>query len=117
MCLMGNMEMLCVQCRGIRPHLVPRGMSHGISRVAVGTWGIFSRYGRYGHSKLVFVQRRQDSCLVMRNTSGISSRLGRARRTLLEVRRETKCPFLVATVILEFLSIFKNSQESSPLKH
>ena len=99
--------------QGIRPHLVPRGKSHGISRVAVGTWGIFSRYGRYGHSKLVFVQRRQDSCLVMRNTSGISSRLGRAIRMLLKVRQETQCPFLVATVILVFLSIFNKSHPSS----
>ena len=28
---------------------------------------------------------------------------------LLEVRRETKSPFLVGTVIFEFLSIFKKS--------
>ena len=27
--------------RGLVPHLPPRGMSHGISRVAAGTWGIF----------------------------------------------------------------------------
>ena len=117
MCLMGNMEMLCVQCRGIRPHLAARGKTHGFLQVAAGTRGIFWSSGADGHSKLVFLQRSQDSCLVTRDTSGISSRLGRARRTLLEVRRETKCPFLVATVILEFLSIFKNSQESSPLKH
>ena len=32
---------------------------------------------------------------------------------LLEVRQETKVPFLVATVILEFLSIFKKSQALS----
>ena len=33
---------------------------------------------------------------------------------LLEVRQETEVHFLVGTVILEFLSIFKNSQASSP---
>ena len=33
---------------------------------------------------------------------------------LLEVRQETKAHFLVGTVILGFLSIFKKSQESSP---
>ena len=54
------------------------------------------------HSKLVFVQRRQDSCLVMRDTSGISSMFGRAIRTLLEVRWETQVPFLVAKVIMGF---------------
>ena len=32
------------------------GKSHVFSRVAVGTWGTFSRYGRDGHSKLRFVQ-------------------------------------------------------------
>ena len=35
---------------------------------------------------------------------------------LLEVRRETKSPFLVDTVILEFLSIFKKSQALSPFE-
>ena len=64
-------ELLCTQCRGIGPHLSARGKSHGFSRVAVGTWGIFSSYGGDGHSKLVFVQRRQDSCLVTIATSGI----------------------------------------------
>ena len=33
---------------------------------------------------------------------------------LLEVRQETEVHFLVATVILGFLSIFKKSQASSP---
>ena len=61
----------------------------------------------------MFVQRCQDSCLVTRNTSGISTRLGRAILTLLEVRQETESPFLVATVILGFLSIFNKSQISS----
>ena len=44
---------------------------NGIPRVEAGTWGIFSGYGGDGHSKLVFVQRRQDSCLVSMDTSGI----------------------------------------------
>ena len=39
----------------IKPHLPARGMCHGISRVAAGTWCIFSSYGRDGHSKLVCV--------------------------------------------------------------
>ena len=66
-----------------------RGKSHGFSRVAAGTWGAFSSYSGDDHSKLVFVQRHQDSCLVMRDTSGICPRLGRAIWTLLKVRRET----------------------------
>ena len=57
------MELLCMQYRGIGPHLSLMGNSHGFSRVAVGTWGIFSCYGGDSYSKLVFVQRRQDSCL------------------------------------------------------
>ena len=29
MCLIGKMQLLCMQCRGIGPHLVARGKSHG----------------------------------------------------------------------------------------
>ena len=47
-----------------------RRKSHGFSQLAAGTWGIFSNYGGDGHSKLEFVQRRQDSCLGMTDTSG-----------------------------------------------
>ena len=49
----------------------------------------------------------------MRDTSGIKTRLGRIIQTLLEVRWETKSPFLVSTEIVGFLSIFKESQASS----
>ena len=55
----------------IKPHLPARVMCNGISRVGAGTWGIFSSYSGDGHSKLHFVQRSQDSCLVMTDTSGI----------------------------------------------
>ena len=92
------------------------GKSHGFSGVAAGTWGILSSYGGDGPSKLVFVQRRQDSSLVMRDTSGISKSLGRTIKTLLEVMIETLGPFPVATGILRFLSIFKNCQASSPFE-
>ena len=109
----GNLEFLCTHCSGIGPHLAAWGKSNGFSGVAVGTWGIFSSFSRDGHSKLVFVQQCQDSCLVMKDSSGISTRLGRAMWMLLEVRRETKAPFLVDTVILGFLSIFKKCQASS----
>ena len=61
----------------------------------------------------MFVQQCQNSCLVTRDTSGITSRLGMAIQTVLEVRRETKFPFLVATVILGFLSIFNKIQALS----
>ena len=44
------------------------------------------------------------------------TRLGRIIQRLLEVRRETKRTFLVGTVILGFLSIFKKSQASSPFE-
>ena len=87
--------------------------SHCFSRVLLGTWVIFTSYGGDGHSKRVFVQPCQDSCLVTRDTSGISTRLDRAVWTLLELRRATECTFLVAKVILEFLSIFRKSQKSS----
>ena len=112
--LIGNTELLCTQCRRIDTHLSGRGKSHGFSRVPVGTWGIFSSYGGDFHSKFVFIQLLKDFCLVTRDTSGISSSLGRAIQTLLEVTQNTQGPFLVATVILGFLSIFNKSQASSP---
>ena len=49
MCLMGKTELLCMLCMGIGPHLVARGKSHGFSRVAAGTWGLFSSYGGGSH--------------------------------------------------------------------
>ena len=35
MCLIGKTHLLCMQCRGIGPHLVARGKSHGFSRISV----------------------------------------------------------------------------------
>ena len=91
-------------------------MTHGISRVAAGTWDIFSSYSGDGRSKLHLVHRSQDSCLVRMDTSGSSARFGRIIQTLLEVRWETIRPFLVSTVILGFLSIFKKSKASAPFE-
>ena len=54
--------------KGIRPSSPAECMSHGISRVAGGSWGIFSSYTGDGHSKLHFVQRSQDCCLVRTDT-------------------------------------------------
>ena len=105
-----------MQCKGIGPHLTARGKSHIFSRVLPRTWGTFSSYGEDGHSKLVFVQQRQDYCLLTRKTSGFSTRFGRAIWTLFDVRRETEGPFLVATVLLGFLPIFKKSQALSPFE-
>ena len=56
MCLMGKKQLLCMQCRGIGPHLAVRGKSHGFPRVAAGIWGRFSSYSGDVHSKLEFVQ-------------------------------------------------------------
>ena len=64
----------------------------------------------------MFSQRHQDSCLVSRGTSGFSSSRGRAGGMPLDLRWETQGPFPVATGILEFLSIFKRSQASSPVE-
>ena len=56
MCLIGNIEFLYTQYRGIGPHLAVMGKSHEFSGVAAGTWGIFSSYGRDDHLKVGFVQ-------------------------------------------------------------
>ena len=71
MCLIGNKELLCTKFSGIRPHLSSRGKSHGFSRVAEGTSGIFSSYNGGSHEKFLFVQRHKDSCLVVMDISGI----------------------------------------------
>ena len=55
MCLIGKTQLLSMQCRGIGPHLVARGKSHGFSRVAAGTWDIFSSNDGDAHSKPEFV--------------------------------------------------------------
>ena len=55
MCLIGKTQLLCMQCRGIGPHQVARVKSHVFSRVAAGTWGIFTSYDGDAHSKREFV--------------------------------------------------------------
>ena len=55
MCLIGKRQLLCMQCRGIGPHLVARGKSPGFSLIAAGTWGIFSSYDGNAHSKQEYV--------------------------------------------------------------
>ena len=55
MCLIGKTPLLCMQCRGIGPRLLESGKSHGFSRVAAGTWGVFSSYDGDVHSKWEFV--------------------------------------------------------------
>ena len=55
MCLIGKTQLLCLECRGIGPHLVERGKSHGFSRVAAGTWVILSSYVGDAHSEREFV--------------------------------------------------------------
>ena len=71
MSLIGNTELLSTKGRGIGPHLAASGKSHKFSRVAADTCSIFSSYGGDSHLKLGFVQRSQDSCLVMTDSSGI----------------------------------------------
>ena len=56
--------------QGNRASSCGKWKSHEISCVAAGTWGIFSSYGGDCHLNLGFVQRSQDSCLVMTDTYG-----------------------------------------------
>ena len=55
MYLIGKTQLLCMLYRGIGPHLVARGKSHGFSRVAAGKGAVFSRYDGDAHSKREFV--------------------------------------------------------------
>ena len=113
---MVNSEFLWTQCRGIGTHLSARGKSHEFSQVATGSWVIISSSAGNGTSKRVFRQCRHDTCLVVRDTSGFSSKHGRAIETPLEVRQETQGPFPVAIGIVEFLSIFMRTQALYPLE-
>ena len=54
MSLMGKTQLHCMEYRGIGPHLVEMGKSHGFSRVVAGTWGIFSSYDGDAYSKREF---------------------------------------------------------------
>ena len=112
-CLIGKTLLLCTECRGIGPHLAEKGESHGFSRVAAGTCSIFSSYGGDVHSKLKFVQWIQDTCLGMRDISGMLTKHCRTIRPLLEFKWEFKSLFLFDTVKLGFLTILKNCQASS----
>ena len=55
MCLIGKTQLLGMQFRGIGLHHVARRKSHGFSRVAAGTCGIYSSYDGDAHSKREFV--------------------------------------------------------------
>ena len=70
-CLIAKTQLLYTQCRGIRPHLAVRGKSQGSYRIAEVTLHIFSSYDGDVHSKLEFVQRSQDTCLGMTDTTGM----------------------------------------------
>ena len=78
--------------------------------------GYFLELWRVSISILLFLQQCQHSCLVMMDTSGIYARLLRTIRMLLEVRSDTEDHFLFDTVILGFLTIFKNCQASLKFK-
>ena len=114
--LIGNTETLRWKCRGIGPHLVARGNSHEFSRVGAGTWCIFSSYGGDGHLKFGFVQRNQDSCLLMKYISWSLTMLGRIIQMLLEVSREAKRPLLVCNSYTSVPINFTKSQASSPFE-
>ena len=74
-CLQATTELLCTHCSLIGPHLVARGKSHDFSLFASRTWDIFSRDIRDGHTRVMLVQRHQESCLVERDHSPFSLRL------------------------------------------
>ena len=56
--------------QGIRALTPAEGDYSRISRVAAGTWGIFSSYSMDGSSQLHLAPRSQDSRLVRTDTSG-----------------------------------------------
>ena len=54
--------------QGTRASSRGKGEVSCVFSIATGIWGIFSSYSGDGHSKLEFVQRSEDSCLVTLDT-------------------------------------------------
>ena len=48
-------EKKCKKAKWLSEEALARGKSHGFSRVAAGTWGIFSSYDGDAHSKWEYV--------------------------------------------------------------
>ena len=70
MSLIGNTELLSTNCRVIGPHLAAIGKSHGFLELRQAP-GVSSSYSGDVHSKVEFVQWSQDTCLAMRDNSGV----------------------------------------------
>ena len=86
------MELFCTQCQCVRPHLAASGKSQAFSRVASGTWDVFSRDAGDGASEVVYVQRHQYSCLLARDSLGFFSRHGTAIGTPVKGSWRPKTP-------------------------
>ena len=71
MCLIGKTQLLCMQCRGIWPQILPRGKSNGFPRVAAGTWGIFSSYTGMSIQNWSLFSEVRTPCLGTTDTSGM----------------------------------------------
>ena len=84
---------------------VERGKSHGFLEL-LREPGVYSRVVRGSSFNARVCSATSGLLSSYEETSGISMRLGRAIRMLLEVKRVTEGPFLVATVVLGFLLIF-----------
>ena len=68
----GYREIALHATQGNRASSRGKGKVSWFSPLSSGTCGIFSRNGQEGPSKFMFVQRREDSYLVARDTSGFS---------------------------------------------
>ena len=70
-----------------------KGKSHDFSLVASRTWDIFSHDIMDGLTKVMLVQRHQESCLVERDSSAFSSRHGSEIGTTNGGKRRPRFPF------------------------
>ena len=69
-----------------------RGTSHVFTRVVSRTWDVFVRDGGDGASKVVYVQRHQDYCLLARESMGFSLSHGSAIGTPVKGSWRPKTP-------------------------
>ena len=82
-----------------------------------GTWFIFSSYGGDGHIKFGFVQRSQDSCLVMTDTSGSKLCLAGKYRRFWRWTVRPSIPYNFAQLYWYFCQFSRRVRHRHLLKH
>ena len=90
MFLIGKTQLLCMQCRGIGPHLVATGKSHGFSRVAAGNWGIEKRWAGEKQAGIKIARRNINNLRYTDDTTLVAEREEELKSILMKVKEESE---------------------------